>query len=803
MPSAPPENGHRRHKPYSLQIRFMLGLMGILVTMGLFFAASLYMHLNQLVSAEARSKASLILSHAESVQSYVRNTLRPAMYRDLPADRFIIEAMSTSFVTRHVMSDPAHGNEAFEYRRVAIDARNPSFEAASLERGLIERFKADPTLTRIEETENGERGERFITARPVRFEEACMKCHGAPADAPPQLIALYGPVRGFGRSPGELAGIDLVSIAIDESLSSAKEAITSFATLFAVGMVILFAIIHTFFTRLVVYNLRRMGAAMQRQLGFDANGSMLDRLRRDEEIEDVINTMEGFTRQLAQARQQLKDYASNLESMVATRTADLQAEADARSADVGLFVELLAGLNRSQGKHDLLGTSLELIARRFNAASAAYACLLSGTESFSWPADAAPPQLPEDMGVLLGDGLPRLTPRAWYIPVQTTETSRGLLCLFWREDRPHGPRTPELAQALGRQLGIALDNIDVLDNLLRQNTLLDSIFEGISDPLLLLDGHGAIVFANGSAERMAKAIPGGLPRLLDDAGLPNAVAEPAQMEIALEDGRSFVINVYPLAQTHGRNRSVVYLRETTREKRMFDQMRQQEKLASVGRLAAGLAHEINNPLGVIMCYAELLQTQVGDSQARHDLDIILRHTLQAQRVVRDLLDFARPKDTRCEACDINDVLSDIVEIFMPKARKSGVNVSLDLEPDLPRVYADRDSLGQVFSNLLLNALDAVPERTGTIAISTCGKGYGVTVTIRDNGPGIPEAHRDRIFDPFYTTKETGRGTGLGLAVVYGIMRDLNGNIDVSTDDGATFILHFPADGDPRDHANDM
>jgi signal transduction histidine kinase len=77
------------------------------------------------------------------------------------------------------------------------------------------------------------------------------------------------------------------------------------------------------------------------------------------------------------------------------------------------------------------------------------------------------------------------------------------------------------------------------------------------------------------------------------------------------------------------------------------------------------------------------------------------------------------------------------------------------------------------------------------------------VTIRDNGPGIPEAHRDRIFDPFYTTKETGRGTGLGLAVVYGIMRDLNGNIDVSTDDGATFILHFPADGDPRDHANDM
>lgn len=865
-----------RLTPHSLQARFLLGLLLILACLGGFFALSLFMHLERLVENEARDRAALILSQAEAVQSYVRNTLRPAMYRNLSEDTFVIEAMSTSFVTRAVMNDNNLAHDRFTYRRVAVGARNPAYEASDRERAIIARFQEDPELTRVEDvTEDEDDGERrFITARPVRFETSCLRCHGDPAEAPPVLLAMYGTERGFWRKTGDLAGMTMVALPMDQAVSGMTEAVTSFGVLFAGGALVLFGVIHVFFNRLVVHNLRRMGGVMRRHFPDEADMTMPRRGQPDVGIDDLLGDMESLALHLSEARAKLRDYAANLEGMVHERTVDLAAEATARRTDVALFVGLLDRLNRSSGKGELLAASLALIARRFGADRAAYACVLSASDFHAWPDRAVQPDLPPDWHDMAAEGTPRLTPRAWFIPVQTSDTTRGLLCLFWDADHASGPGTADLAQAVGRQLGIAMDNLDALDNLLRQNALLDSIFEGISDPLLLLGGDGRVVLANSSARRLTRSLAAtrnkgegdagdgrgenvvgtdgaALNELLDAADIAARMGDgPVSRAVPLRDGRSFAVNAYPLGGRLERGgRTVAYLRETTDERRMLERVQQHEKLVAVGKLAAGLAHEINNPLGVIHCYADLLRAAATDGQAQADIDVIMRHTEQARKVVRDLLDFARPKQAERGPCAVAEVLAGLADVFRPRARAARARIVPDVSqdvppgipqggatasgtvcPSLPPVLADRNGLEQILTNLLLNALDAVetdgpimhddpalrgagdearachpelaglagngddsgddadamppaaiprPHRRGLVVLSarSLPEDGEVVVHVIDNGPGIPEEHLPRLFDPFFTTKAAGRGTGLGLAVVFGIMRDMGGRIE--------------------------
>jgi len=782
-------------KPHSLQTRFLVGLLIMMGCLGGLSALSLNNHLQRLMENEARDRAALILAQAEAVQSYVRSTLRPAMYAALPENTFIIEAMSSSFVTRAVMSEPAMTQDRFVYRRVAEGARNPVYEAQDYEIELIRRFRQDPTLSKVEEILPIGEVPRFITAKPVRFEAACMHCHGDPAEAPQALLKLYGSERGFWRSEGELAGMTMVALPLDQAASGVREAVVSFAVLFGISMLGLFLIIQVFFNRLVVHSLRRMGTMLHKHFSDEADTALFDRLHSLDEIEDLMAAMESLAGHLRQARVQLRDYASNLESMVASRTVDLSSEASARRADVELFVALLDGLNQHTAKSELLTASLDLVARRFGADRAAYACVLDGSKLHVWPKGCATPVLPADWHDIV-TGAPRLESTTWYVPVQTNEATRGLLCLYWDKARQWSSRSVELAQAVGRQLGIAMDNIEALDNLLHQNALLDAIFEGISDPLLLLDSDGRPLLVNSSARELLRA--GEKSISTEELG---RLAHTAGDTLCLEDGRTFSIHRYDLIRRMGHGH-VVYLREITDELRMLERAQQQEKLAAVGKLAAGLAHEINNPLGVILCHAELLHSSAPTERARADLEIIIRHTEQAQKVLRDLLDFARHKPAESQDVDIHAILQGLSEVFRPRLRSQRVELRLDLaKRSLPAlVKADRNTLEQIFTNILINALDALEGYQGgfgggRIHIATQIEGEELCVAIADSGPGIPETDLVRVFDPFFTTKDVGRGTGLGLSVVFGLVHDLGGRIDVSNaagpEDGACFTLTFP------------
>jgi CheY-like chemotaxis protein len=220
------------------------------------------------------------------------------------------------------------------------------------------------------------------------------------------------------------------------------------------------------------------------------------------------------------------------------------------------------------------------------------------------------------------------------------------------------------------------------------------------------------------------------------------------------------------------------------------------KLASIGELAAGVAHEINNPLTGVMGYAQLLMDKQDVSQdVKDDLQKIYEESQRAVKIVQNLLRFARRYKPEKEHADINDLLERTLELEGYKLRTSNISLTINLVPELPLILADSNQLQQVILNLITNAEQAMvrTKRKGKITVTTEKVKDYVRIAITDNGPGISPEHITRIFDPFFTTKEVGSGTGLGLSVSHGIITEHGGRIYAESESGkgATFIIELP------------
>lgn len=228
---------------------------------------------------------------------------------------------------------------------------------------------------------------------------------------------------------------------------------------------------------------------------------------------------------------------------------------------------------------------------------------------------------------------------------------------------------------------------------------------------------------------------------------------------------------------------------------MQEALMQSEKLASMGQLAAGIAHEVNNPLGIVLMYAHLLMEECPkDSQLREDLGIITQNADRCKRIVSGLLHFARQNKVLRQPTEIKTVIERGIN-SMPAP--SGIVIELEDNMSQPIVYVDGEQVIQVVTNLLSNAYTAMPGG-GKIIISICDKDSGFELRVRDNGTGIAPENQRKIFEPFFTTKQMGKGTGLGLAVVYGIIKMHRGSITLESNNdpnsgptGTTFIMTFP------------
>ncbi|PKN42386.1 MAG: histidine kinase [Deltaproteobacteria bacterium HGW-Deltaproteobacteria-18] len=794
-------------KPSKIQTKFISGLLLASIILGIAFSTGFYLHMKNVLEEEVRDKALLIFTHVDSIQHYVRDVLRPTMYERLPSS-FVIEAMSSSFISRTIMAPVNDNRDGTIYRRVAIDARNPAYEANEHERDLIRYFRINSEQV-MWQGYKLIKGEKFyVKARPVRFDGECMYCHGEPENAPRELIDLYGH-RGFGKQLGAIAGVDFVGISVHSSVGRVQQTILTYFAFFALGALLFFSATNVLFRILVVNNLKRLSNIFRVNMADFEGTALLHKFEKNDEIEELVGGMEQMSEHLFEARRQLQDYAENLRVMVDERTDALSREVEARQADVHLFVKLLEDMRQSASRAELWSFALPQICKRFKARGIAYVCTMASQNFYVWPESQGAPELPDDyVDVLTGSACIQLGSRI-FVPVESSSgNAEGILCLYWDTEAEASIHDRGVLLALGRQLGTAAENLTAIDSLLRQMNVLETIVEGITDPLALMDASCAVLTVNQAARQLTSELTGGtrtdgnmLAIFFDpvDGNCPMLEAirrgGPDQREVELPCGRSFSLSMYPVRSQEPRtDRVVVYVRETTMEKRMRTQVWHSEKMATVGKLTAGLAHEINNPLGVILCYAGLLRQSLTDQQQAADLDIIERHTRQAQRVLQELLNFARPKTAGSGTSDACAVAASVCDVFSVQAAKKHVRLGLESPSGPLCVRLGIGELEQVVSNLVINALDAVSEEEGEIVVRVTPGDGNVKIVVEDNGPGVSAQDAPHIFDPFYSTKAIGSGTGLGLAVVYGMVRDVGGEVEVerSAVGGAKFVVTLPA-----------
>jgi PAS domain S-box-containing protein len=236
----------------------------------------------------------------------------------------------------------------------------------------------------------------------------------------------------------------------------------------------------------------------------------------------------------------------------------------------------------------------------------------------------------------------------------------------------------------------------------------------------------------------------------------------------------------------------VILRDITERTRLEEQLRRTERVAELGTLASGMAHEIGTPMNVILGRAEYLLDRVKDEPVKKGLQTIIAQVERITRVMNQLLSFARRKPPQPGPLVLQEVIENSLEMFHERLSNHRVQVSTHMDPDCPHVQADSDQMNQVLINLIMNAVHAMPEG-GTLRIELGQERDMVKLTVSDTGHGIPKEVVTKIFDPFFTTKEFGKGTGLGLTVVKGIIEEHHGSIAVDSEEGkgTTFTILLP------------
>ncbi|HSK47526.1 MAG TPA: ATP-binding protein [Coriobacteriia bacterium] len=337
-----------------------------------------------------------------------------------------------------------------------------------------------------------------------------------------------------------------------------------------------------------------------------------------------------------------------------------------------------------------------------------------------------------------------------------------------------------------------------------------SILRSITSGVLTVGPDGSVATANPAAERMLamsefEMVPKPISSLFrDDGGISGDVAKvlSGRIPLALRETTLITPNGREVHVQSSTSRmravggsvlgAVVTLEDVSDIRALTEQLIRADRLAAMGELTAGVAHEVRNPLGVIRASVQLLEDANCDRQRIQDAASVIKQEIdRLDRVIKALLDFGRPSKPTLVHTDVNDVLQDVVLFTSRFARQANVYILEELTSDIPPVIADPDQLKQVFLNLVTNAVQAMDDEGGNITITTKSDGDYVEVMVADTGPGIAPNDLSKIFDPFFTKRSD--GTGLGLTIVHRIIDEHDGHIEVSSSpDGTTFTVSLPA-----------
>lgn len=344
--------------------------------------------------------------------------------------------------------------------------------------------------------------------------------------------------------------------------------------------------------------------------------------------------------------------------------------------------------------------------------------------------------------------------------------------------------------------------------------LVHSIIQNYSDAVIALDNDYRIFFWNKGAERifgytademLGKTVDPIIPSELKEKGelqwlfeetLRKGYIENYETERIRKDGRRIIVNLSRslIKDENGEVLgSIAIVKDVTQIKELEKQIQHSDKLALIGQIAAGIAHEIGTPLNVISGNAEYIMMEMGENNPyKEELETIISQAERIANLIKQLLEFARPRKPNYTKVNVNNELYHVVELLKHQFEKSNIKLNLKFSEDIPSIYADCSQIHQVFLNIIVNAIQAI-NQNGVIEIETFAKDGYVNIKFRDNGVGILPEHIHKIFEPFFTTKEAGKGTGLGLAVSKRIIDEHNGKIEVESTPGkgTVFTVKFP------------
>jgi PAS domain S-box-containing protein len=405
----------------------------------------------------------------------------------------------------------------------------------------------------------------------------------------------------------------------------------------------------------------------------------------------------------------------------------------------------------------------------------------------------------------------------YYLPCKVKDRTLGYLALGkTHKDDFLSSEDVDLLKTIAGYVSIALENARLYQSLQQealQNQALkdfsESIVESINAGVLACNLDQKVESWNTAMEELygldrAQAVGRSLAQIFPAEVMVELAAAPEAKQafslykfpLRTAARRQLIVNL-SLTPLVGRDGEVIgrllIVNDLTERVSLEDQLVQAEKLSSIGLLAAGVAHEVNTPLAVITSQAQMLMRQMPaeDPQARI-LDKIIKQAFRASEIVNSLLKFSRVSGSEYCDQDLNKLIRETLSLVEPMLRASRINLNLQLASELAPVYGNAGRLQQVFMNLIVNARDAMPFG-GELTLVTEAENTAVRAEVSDNGVGIPSEHLHKIFDPFFTTKSTSRGTGLGLAVTYGIIREHSGKVQVESQvsKGTTFRLEFP------------
>lgn len=410
------------------------------------------------------------------------------------------------------------------------------------------------------------------------------------------------------------------------------------------------------------------------------------------------------------------------------------------------------------------------------------------------------------------------------VPLRGTRRALGTIVFDGARVEPGGELDfLDRADELGRQLSSAIENMQLLDDVMRSRRELENTFDSIAHLVAVSDRRGMIVHVNQAFARRSGRTRDQLidkpitdfigPELAawlskHESTTPRPPGDAAAATCEVIDpvlNGPFIVTATDLLN-HDRELvgSVIVARDLTPQTKLEaerEELRkklgQSEKLAALGQFVAGIAHELNNPLQGVLGHLELLRvTGAFPKQLRKEVQTIYREADRAAKIVRNLLVFAGSRRLARRPVSLNGVLTKMAALRADACRAQNIEVVRHYDEKLPRVQSDPLLLHQVFLNMVMNAEHAIAStgRGGRIEITTVVAKDRIVATVRDTGPGIPSDVLSHIFEPFYTTKEVGKGTGLGLAIAYGIVQEHGGQITAAnhSDGGAIFTVELPA-----------